>query len=239
MIPKLIIAVKSHFGAIESGAHDAIRSTWGQALRGRAEVKFFLGRPSYDIGGMSRSLHPTAQNSYIPKSDEVILECPDDYHSLPLKTRAICKWATDKHVDHIFLCDNDTYVNPKKILTCGYQMYDYAGKISRPISETFPYDAVDRDGVMTHIENCYPWASGGFGYFLSKLAIQKVADKYPKTWAEDLWVGQVLGVEIIQGNLLALDLPAGTYSQHFPSAKYGRGYDPSLNWMQSMHAENQ
>src|SRR5579859_8051598 len=117
--PNLLIAVKSHFGAMEAGAHDAIRNTWGQALRGRAQVRFFMGRTSSEIGGMSKSLHPNVQNSYNPKSDEVILDCPDDYHSLPLKTRAICKWAMDRKIDHLFLCDNDTYVNPKKILTCG------------------------------------------------------------------------------------------------------------------------
>jgi hypothetical protein len=182
--------------------------------------------------------HPGAKARTL-QSDEVEIDAPDDYNSLPLKTRAICHWATAKNVEHIFLCDNDTYVYPQKLLTCGYNRYDYVGKISKPLGETFPYDAVNRQGVPTHIDNCHPWASGGFGYFLSRDAAFLIADTYPEGWAEDLWVGQVIGEEIRKGNMMGLDLPAGSYSRHFPSHEYKQGYDPTLKWMETVHLTNQ
>src|SRR5271166_2183871 len=230
----LLIAVKSCRHDMDRGCHDVIRATWGQALRGKALVRFFVGHTAGDYF-MS---HPRSEARLL-QGDEVEVDAPDDYQSLPFKTRAICQWATGKAVDNIFLCDNDTYVKPNKILSCGYQRYDYVGKISKPLGVTFPYDAVDRSGVTTHIDECYPWASGGFGYFLSRDAYFLISDSYPKGWAEDLWVGQVLGKEIARGNMTGLDLPANSYSQHFPSGQFGQNYDPTLKWMETIHAVSQ
>jgi hypothetical protein len=226
----LLIAVKSCRQDLDRGYHDAIRATWGQALRGRAIVRFFIGHTATDYF----MAHPRADARTL-QSDEVEIDAADDYHSLPFKTRAICSWATTKNISHVFLCDTDTYVNAGKLLSCGYERYDYTGKISRPLGVTFPYDAVDRSGVSHRIDNCHPWASGGFGYFLSKSAASLIADTYPKGWAEDLWVGQVLGPEIQKGWMIARDLPANTYSMHFPSARFGSGYDLKFGWMQAMH----
>jgi len=222
----LIVTVKSCLRDLDAGYHDVIRGTWGQALRGKALVRFFVGAET------------DGKTSRIFKSDEIVVDAPDDYNGLPFKTRAICQWAVGKRLDHIFLCDTDTYVYVNKLLSCGYERYDYVGKISRPLGETFSYDAPNRNGVVQHIEECYPWASGGYGYFLSQEAATYVADKFPESWAEDLWVGQLMGPEIVKGNLRALDLPAHAYSDHFPSAKFGHAYDLSDHWMETTHAEN-
>lgn len=229
----LLVAVKSCRADLDRGCHDIIRSTWGQALRGKANVMFFVGHTATDYF----MAHPRGDARTL-RSDEVAVDAADDYHSLPFKTRAICAWAFTKNISHIFLCDNDTYVNASRLLACGYQGYDYAGKISRELGQTFPYEAVDRNGVKEVIDRCHPWASGGFGYFLSRNAAMEVADSYPKVWAEDLWVGQVLGPFIAKGEFTGLDLPANTYSWHYPSAQMGHGYDPKDGWMQSMHAIN-
>jgi hypothetical protein len=231
---QLLIAIKSCRVDMDKGCHDVIRATWGQQFRGRALVRFFIGHQNKDYF-MS---HPAAKARML-QSDEVELDTPDDYDSLPYKTRAICRWAMSKNLDHIFLCDNDTYVYPQRLLTCGYDRYDYVGKISKPLGETFPYNAVDRKNVNHYIAECHPWASGGLGYFLSRDAARVVSDSYPNIWAEDLWVGQVMGEEIKQGNMLGLDLPAGAYSHHFPAHQYGQGYSPELKWMELMHATNQ
>src|ERR1700722_15841442 len=118
----LLVAVKSCNQHRDLGHHNVIRETWGKSL----DVKFFLG------GGMGKN-----------EPDELRLDCPDDYHSLPLKTREICKWAMGKKVDHLFICDTDSYVIPSKLLTCGYEQYDYAGKIDREFGVPFAYQAVD------------------------------------------------------------------------------------------------
>ena len=229
----LLIAVKSCRADLDRGCHDVIRGTWGQALRSKAMVRFFVGHTDSDYF-MS---HPKADARTF-QSDEVVVDAPDDYQSLPHKTRAICGWAITKSIPHVFICDTDTYVKAAKLLSCGYEGYDYVGKIDKPLGETFPYDATDRNGIVEHIPECYPWASGGFGYFLSRNAAFEVADSYPKTWAEDLWVGQVLGREIAKKEMSALSLPARSYSEHFPAAAYQQGYDPVFRWMETMHAEN-
>jgi Galactosyltransferase len=229
----LLIAVKSCRADLDRGCHDVIRGTWGQALRGKALVRFFIGHSGSDYF----MAHPKADARAF-SSDEVVVDAADDYQSLPHKTRAICAWSITKNVSHVFLCDTDTYVNASKLFSCGYENYDYTGKISKPLGVTFPYDAVDRNGVTEHIPFCYPWASGGYGYFLSRNAVFEVADNYPKTWAEDLWVGQVLGPEIARGNMTALDLRARSYSEHFPAAEYQQGYNPVFRWMETKHEEN-
>jgi hypothetical protein len=218
----LLVAVKSCLRDLDRGCHDVIRATWGQNLR--SSLRFFVGA------------EPNSRSSHILKSDEIQVEAADDYHSLPFKTRAICQWAYPKNITHLFICDTDTFVNVNKLMSCGYERYDYVGKISRPIGETFPYEAVNRSGVPQSISECHPWASGGFGYFLSREALGLVADKFPNTWAEDLWVGQVLGPHFQKGELLALDLPANSYSSHFPSTQFGGEYDPKYQWMEMMQA---
>ena len=230
----LLISVKSCREHMDLGYHDVIRGTWGQALRAKALVRFFVGHTASDYF----MAHPKAKYRLL-QSDEVEIDAADDYHSLPHKTRAICSWATTKNVDHIFLCDTDTYVKAVKLLACGYQRYDYTGLIRGELGKTFSYDAIDRAGISHPIENCYPWASGGFGYFLSRNAAFEIADAFPKGWAEDLWVGQVLGPEIANGHLSCLTLPARTYSDHFPSSVFKSGYDPKLGWMEKTHAENE
>jgi galactosyltransferase len=231
---QLLVAVKSCRQDMDRGYHDIIRGTWGQALRGKALLRFFVGH----TGGDYFMAHPRATARHL-QSDEVEVDSADDYNSLPFKTRAICHWATTKVINNIFLCDTDTYVNVPKLLSCGYERYDYVGKIGPLLGETFPYEAVDRNKVSEFIPACYSWASGGYGYFLSKNATWLISDTFPKHWAEDLWVGQVLGPEIAKGNMFGLDLPAGAYSKHFPSTKFGSGYDPKFKWMEEMHAENQ
>jgi hypothetical protein len=229
----LLVGIKSCWRDRDAGFHNAIRGTWGNALRQRGVlVRFFLGHDGNPI-----DKHPKSRSEAL-QSDEITIDSADDYHSLPFKTRAICHWTYPKNVDHIFLCDTDTYVKADKLLACGYQRYDYVGKISKPIGVSFPYVAVGRNGVMEPIDNCYPWASGGFGYFLSRNAFGLVADSYPTSWAEDLWVGQLLAKGLAKEEFTALDLPAGSYSMHFPSAQYNSGYDLKFGWMDQMHKEH-
>jgi hypothetical protein len=214
---KLQVCVKSCADHLDRGFHWKIRETWGQSL----DVKFF-------IGDTMRKHEP----------DEVILACPDDYHSLPLKTREICKWATGKMIDYLFICDTDTYVIPSKLLTCGFEKYDYAGKIDRELGVPFAYQAIDRDGQSTFYPRCFAWASGGYGYFLSRKAFTIIADKTPAGWPEDLIVGQFLGPLYATGEITMLNIPGGSVSEHFPSHLYKSGYDLSFNWMEQMREKH-
>ena len=179
----LLIAIKSCQRDSDSGFHKAIRETWGHSLPSNVNVRFFMGSEGADIIG-----------------DETHLSCPDDYRSLPLKTKAIAKWCFAHDVEKTFLCDNDTYVIVADLLKYPWEDVDYAGRFSfwprgAKLGTTFRYF----DGQNTTHDPCHAWASGGYGYFLSKKTMALVADMTPCSWAEDLSVGQLLG-PLVQSN---------------------------------------
>jgi hypothetical protein len=132
----------------------------------------------------------------------LILPCPDDYSSLPQRTRWFCRWALGERMkdgvpaqwvggrmnqeihpssfrlhlsfewDYLFKCDDDTYVSIPRLLACDLAGRDYVGAEWRP-------------GVG--------YGSGGAGYFLSRKAAGLVAEHLEQAaGAEDLLVGQIL-----------------------------------------------
>lgn len=202
----LLIAVKSCVRDMNEGFHEAIRKTWGQNL----DVEFFVGN-----GGLTQV------------DDEVRVDAPDDYMGLPLKTQGICKYFVQTGFDHVFLCDNDTIVKPDLLLDLDYQRWDYAGHFSKGQAEVktrFTY--ADHHG---RYYGCYPWCSGGVGYFLSRRAAKIVAETEPKVWAEDMYVGQVLGPEIehdrLKASYLQLD---GNATWHFRKSRKFPAFTPEL-----------
>jgi hypothetical protein len=115
------------------------------------------------------------------------LGVPDDYLSLPLKTKALCGWALGKGYDSMMKTDDDCYVN---VANLAVPREDYAGLF-------LPRN--DCGSVAMGIPPLpngtirYDYASGG-AYWLSRKAMGMVADApFYGDWAEDRWVGQVLG----------------------------------------------
>jgi hypothetical protein len=227
---------------LEAGAHDVIRGTWGQALRGKAVLKFFIGRDT----PLSRTmLNNDPRNSYSPKSDEVILDCPDDYAGLVFKTRGICGYASNKAVSHIFLVDTDTCVFVKKLLSSGYERLDYAGRWNGEPGAVGAREVRGGPNFSTMMPECYSWCSGG-GYLLSLDAAREVADRYPQPMQtggyggnEDLWVGQILGPLVAKGNLTAGTFPEPVCKYYVDADGNSNTYDPKSGWMEQTWQENQ
>lgn len=222
---RLLVAVKSCERDKLRGDHEVIRDTWGKdAWHAPADLGFFYGADEN-----------STQHS---QSDEFpMFGIPDDYESLPHKTRAILTYSVGQDYDFTFLCDNDTYVIPDLLLKTGFEKYDIAGRFGdQPaIGSTFRY----RDKYGEYPE-CHPWPSGGVGYFLSKRAALAIAYTDPMVWAEDMYVGQVIGPSIQKGEMTGKNLEnfEGTVAWHFPRREYGnKPYDPSTGWMEKMHRE--
>ncbi len=233
----LIIAVKSCQKDLLAGAHNTIRSTWGQDARyasaaGIVSVRFFIGEPASN----------TTTPRYEP--DETIIKCNDSYKGLPYKTREICRWFIGKKIDHIFLCDTDTYVKIKYVLTSGYEKWDYFGYVAcwHPREIVHDYFAAFPGVGEEVVANCYAWASGGVGYFLSQKAAKEIAELTPSNWAEDLWVGQALGPMIAKGDLTIQstkcnEYTGNQYAQHYGNSARPNNYKAIAEWMQKLHAE--
>src|ERR1700678_1122556 len=184
------------------------------------------------MGGMGQPPKPI-DDIYLP-------EVKDDYTSLPFKTRAICRYAVDRRYNFVYICDTDTYVIPEKLLKCGFKDYDYYGLIQRPLGKIFQYDAISREGKH-HPSEYFPWASGGWGYFLSRKLANIIAHVEPDHWAEDLWVGQIANEQYNHGRVTIGDAKnlAGQCSWHFPQLQFNSGYDLKFGWQERMYKEHQ
>jgi len=214
MSVRLLIAVKSCQRDMADGYHDLIRSTWGADIK-HADLRFFVGGEITDL---------------LRQDDEVRVKVYDDYYSLPYKTQAILDWAVISGYDYVFLCDTDTYVDVDKMMTSGFQQYDYYGVNSKQLGRTFGYNATDREGRDHFIEQCWPWMSGGIGFFVSKKAAEFIVNAVPETWAEDLFCGQVLGPLNVQGEIMIANM-TNRCSWHWPKAIYKGGLK---KWMHEM-----
>lgn len=137
------------------------RQTWVQDIE-NADYRFFFGTTNRK-----------------PLFDEVILDCPDDYQSLNLKTKAILEWAIEREYDAIFKCDDDSYVFPRRLLSSEIVRYDYAGC----------YIPAGEIGGIS-----YPAFAGGGGYWLSSRAAKLIlhSNLYYFISAEDRNVGFIL-----------------------------------------------
>jgi hypothetical protein len=172
-------------------------------------------------------------NGSLPlKEDEIRVAAPDDYNGLPFKTLGIAKWASAQDYDYAFLCDTDTFVRPE-LFSCPFEDCDYSGYYhDRNIAGRMFTEYIDDRGQRQR--NGHWWASGGVGYFLSRRALQAVAAAQPSHWAEDFWVGQVIGALYQKGQMTvkALQPFASHICWHF-SKHAGRSYE--TRWMRDAY----
>lgn len=213
---RLLIAIKSCQNDKNRGLHDAIRDTWGRHVPSGVELNFFMGA-----------------GSHAAHVDEVTIDSPDDYQSLPYKTKAILTWMLAKDYDFCFLADTDTYVIPSRLMQVGFENYDAYGINSLPLGITFSYHAPDRLGNNPFLPYCWPWFSGGLGYFVSRKAAEYVVAANPNIWAEDLWVGQVLGPLFRDGKIRM-----GNMQYNFASFHHPHNTEDVAAWMYRMYREH-
>lgn len=153
-------------GALSGWQHEdrrqRCRSTWFNDAKQTVGLNsFFL------IGAEGRVTEPTVLG------DLLLLPTPNDYPSLPQRTRWFCKWALERDDwDYLFKCDDDTYVS---------------------IARLCEYDTGGQNYIGGEWSPGIGYASGGAGYFLSRTAAEIVARELTSlTGDEDALVGQVL-----------------------------------------------
>lgn len=136
-----------------------------------------------DLFGVDLRFFIGGKESLKLQADETQLDVEDDYAHLPEKTKEIFRWAGVEGYDFTFKCDVDTFLIPSRLLVCGFENHDYTGFFTH------------------HSAISYRYASGGYGYFLSRRAADLIVSSatnttHPYLRNEDLWVGQVLGPKI-------------------------------------------
>lgn len=133
---------------------DAQRQVWTHRVQGM-DTRFFLAKQDRE-----------------PLPDEVFLDVPDDYHSLPLKVKHMHNWALSQGYTQVLKTDDDTVINPARLLAA-IPPQEYAGFLNATPPK--------------------PWCSG-FAYWISERAMRFTAEApIPEgEWAEDRWVGGVL-----------------------------------------------
>ena len=155
MLPtELIIGVLT--AAKYEPRREAVRRTWGRDVARHPEVDlvFLIGDPS---AKMPRR-----------EGDCLYLPCPDDYDSLPQKTRWFCLWALGHTgAEWLFKCDDDTYLQCDRLLNALR-----AGQWSRDVVGC-------QDGNGDHFH-------GGAGYVLTRAAALSIAARLDaRTGLED------------------------------------------------------
>lgn len=187
---KVLIAILSCELFRTNGNNQAMLDTWLPYVKD-ADYKIFMG-----------------QGSNVSQVYEVLLDAPDDYNNVTYKAKEMYKWALEKGYDYIFKCYPDTYVCPSRLMSSGFEKYDYSGNFAcKPLTG--------------------PYCCGGTGYWLSRKAYAHLIDmriptedtviafdfarpaftraiRRPKpiqspvvikcidTWAEDKWTGDLI-----------------------------------------------
>lgn len=137
---------------------NAIRSTWLPSVPEGLDVRFFRGR------GAIRE----------PLTDEVWLDCRDDYEGLPNKVQEIVRWAYDHDYEYVAKVDDDVVVKPKEWLN-GFRRCDFTGcreSACKPNEIQTPY---------------------GFFYVLNRNTMKLVIDEpLPSHGNDEAWVSTAL-----------------------------------------------
>jgi hypothetical protein len=181
-------------GALQAVDHFArlvlCRETWiADATRLGVDCVFLIG------AGADRAI-----DRPIRSGDLLLLPCPNEYRTLPQRTRWFCRWALEggegwgagdgARWNYLFKCDSDTYVSVPRLVACCERLA--AGPAS-PGAVGSRLSPAPSDYIGAEWKPGVGYASGGGGYLLSRKAAAIVAQKLdPPTGAEDLLVGQVL-----------------------------------------------
>ncbi len=150
---KVLVAIESCHS--HKNRRDWQRQTWLPKLQ--FDYKFFVGK---DESGASKA----AVNA---EEDVVVLDCKDDYNSLPNKTLAIVRWAREHGYDKLLKLDDDVYCRPERLVVPDG---DYVG-------------------------HCYghKYYCSGAAYWLSRYSMDAIHSGWKQfSNAEDMSVGQTL-----------------------------------------------
>lgn len=163
----------------------ACRATWLKRFTELGiDYKIFLGRPTIDVKGR---LVPV-KDPRLPLEDEIFVDTGDLYHDNTAKFQAMCHWALDHGYEYMLLTDDDIYIYPDRILATEWAEYDYSGAWNGSVVFFHPGAAV----------------------FLSRRAMEFVVQSKVDHYADDAWLGKIMGrFNIPTHEIASIHLPFG------------------------------
>ena len=136
-----------------------------------------------------------------PQKKILFLKCDDTYEGLPNKIIELFKFLSNskffKDYTHFFKIDDDTNINKimdHRKLDGDYlgTIQDYEGKRDWHIGKCSPNSVWNK---KIYNGNYVPWCKGGYGYILSRKAINAIyeyKENYDDEIYEDLLIGKIL-----------------------------------------------
>jgi hypothetical protein len=177
---KSMIAISSCWDFEKNGNNTALRETWLPDVKHfpGLDYKFFIGHGQ------------GAESAELPDDCVFLPEVDDGYGFLTYKTRSSLRWAHERGYEFVLRCFPDTFIRMDRLMACGFEKFDYYGDFRGDPSTN----------EVTH-QRAQNYASGGPGYWLSRIAFELLLDApvlgvWRDTitpYAEDLWVGNILG----------------------------------------------
>lgn len=182
---RILFAIMSCWLCEVNGDNQSVRDTWIKDLAPWTSVdyKFFHGS-GYSAYPGSDKKYSRDDVDEVPL-DVVVLESPESYIHLIERAQELYTWAHQRGYDHVFKCYPDTLVDVDKLMSSGFEQYDYFGHwLTAPGTPR-------GDGTV----NQYGCLGGGEGYWLSKRACELIIKAIPciDPIGEDTWVGEVMG----------------------------------------------
>lgn len=180
--PQIIIGVLSSIDSTYQNRRQRCEASWLPVLENVGiEVVFLVGTGN-DADSEPKVVKPCDHGRI---GTELQIPCADDYESLPQKTAAFCRWAIkNRKFTHLFKCDDDTYIVPKRLLEYDLTDTQYTG-----YEWESGYAKVPLEGSV----NKFSYASGGAGYFLDEQAAAVISENMLEPeGVEDMLVGEHL-----------------------------------------------
>jgi hypothetical protein len=220
--PKVLIAFLGWVGGAKRGDHQALRDTWLKDLVKfpNMDYRFFIGDDTpvdpeedkkinegfkfWTSKSKGNTSHGATQTQlgksyppagYEPQKDEVMVSCPDGYHYMSYKRKESLRWALEYGYDYIFCASVDVYSRPERLLSSGFQNYDYHGMYCGNLGWA---------GTDCYIPESYIF---GGGYWLSAKAAKIIVNSQVTYWCEDWWIGMALSQPVKRGEIIRNDSP--------------------------------
>lgn len=103
-----------------------------------------------------------------PEPDELWVDCDDRKDYMYYKVQALCRYALDAGYQYLFRCCDDTAIYPDRLINAGLEPFDYGGNMPCKFSLGGTF--------KTWFAGGYSYMHGGTGIWLSRKAMQMIAD---------------------------------------------------------------